>query len=218
MSAANSETSPAKRQGTMEATAKEGVEYLKEAGKETLLKAQGLVEENGTATNGDAAHQGSPEKQSTMKATAEEGAAVLESLGGAPDADAKTRAQAAAIDEAKADGAAAASPRKTKTMADTTEEAKKIVGDEELGETRSETKAAAAAEAAGAAGEGGGDSTSPTRPKRTSTIEATVKEGEALLDKTGGSDEPPAAKKTKTMDETVKEGEAFVNGGEKGAE
>ena len=77
-----------KRQGTMQATAEEGVEFLKRNAADDLVAAQGFdANENGNAKNG---HDATPVKTQTMEETTKEGEAFV---GDDVDPDVKTRSE-----------------------------------------------------------------------------------------------------------------------------
>ncbi|XP_050413586.1 uncharacterized protein LOC126828048 [Patella vulgata] len=150
------------RDGTMQVTAKEGIDLLKKEGCNRLLAAQGLISDVG---NSSSDKPGLP-RDGTMAVTAKEGEAVLDSLGGKPDADAATRGQQKKIEaiqkETKEDPPAK-KPKLAKdgTMVATAKEGKALVGGEKLGDTRQETKR----------------KSDKPQPKREGTIAKAVQEG-----------------------------------------
>ncbi|ESO85222.1 hypothetical protein LOTGIDRAFT_235897 [Lottia gigantea] len=198
------------RDGTMQVTAKEGIELLKSEGATKLLKAQGLISDAG-----DSSSKPSLERDGTMVVTAKEGEAVLDSMGGAPDPDAATRSQQKELEALKNEVAAEPPVKKPKlpkdgTMVATAKEGKALVGSEKLGDTRQETKKKA----------------DKPQPKRDSTIAKAVQEAKVLFPDTeinvnegrrtrSGNKPTPAPAKTPvkragTMQKTAKEGRAFL--------
>ncbi|XP_064598727.1 high mobility group protein hmg-12-like [Liolophura sinensis] len=194
------------RDGTMQVTAKEGIEYLQAAKKDTLLELQGLKP-------GDT---GAPSlaRAGTMAVTAKEGNALLgESK---PDADALTRGQQRKIDEISSEKipqSPAKKPRMSKdnTMVGTAKEAKALLGNEKLGDTRQETKA----------------KQKKTPVKRETTMAKTMKEAQDILvgatevgrrtrSQSRGDTKPSPPKRAGTMQSTAKEGKEFLKRGKKG--
>lgn len=195
------------RDGTMQVTAKEGVEYLKAAGKDTLLEMSGLAEP-------EPPKKAKLAKGVTMVGTAKEAERILGD--DRPDADALTRGQQKQIDVINKE--APPTPKKARlskdtTMAATAKEAKDyIIGNEKLGDTRQETKRKAA---------------KPSL-KKTNTIAKTIAEAAWTVPEIdvnegrktrsqakGGSPPKPSIKRDGTMQKTAKEGKAFVKKGKK---
>lgn len=238
------------RSGTMQVTAKEGIEYLEASGKDKLLEMQGLKD--------PAPEKPSVQRDSTMAVTAKEGEKLLGKE--KPDDDAKTRGQQHQIDNLKNEQLPAKKAKMAKgitmvgtakeaatllgddkpdadamtrgqqkqiealtketppspskkakmpkhtTMVGTAKEAKGILGNEKLGDTRAETKSKKG---------------KPAGPKRTSTIaktmeEATyvvpdinVEEGRRTRSQSKGG-EKPGMKRAGTMQNTAKEGKDFL--------
>ncbi|KAK3104403.1 hypothetical protein FSP39_001314 [Pinctada imbricata] len=110
------------RDGTMQVTAKEGVQYLESEGKTKLLEMQGL--------KGPEKDEPTLKRDSTMAATAKEADVLLGD--DKPDEDAKTRGQQAKIEEVKAETASPKKPKMAKgvTMVGTAKEADRILGDD----------------------------------------------------------------------------------------
>ncbi|XP_069112536.1 uncharacterized protein [Argopecten irradians] len=107
------------RDGTMQVTAKEGIEYLESAGKDRLLERQGLKESK--------PDKPTVARDGTMMVTAKEANALLGS--DKPDEDAKTRGQNVKIQEAKEEPPAKKSRMaKGVTMIGTAQEAEQILG------------------------------------------------------------------------------------------
>jgi len=154
------------RQSTMKATAKEGIAYLKDSGAGVLLEMQGLVQRE--KSDDEATVKLS--KNTTIVATTEEAKALLDSSGGAPDVDARTRGQQKQLDDISKESPPPKKLKRDTTVQQTTEDAKFVVGDEVLAETRAKTAQLKEATA-----------DSPPKPKRTVTMAATVKEGEAFV-------------------------------------
>ncbi|XP_071110088.1 uncharacterized protein [Haliotis cracherodii] len=199
------------RDGTMQVTAKEGIDYLESAGHDKLLKLQGLKPEEDAASGSN--KSGLP-RDSTMAVTAKEGEQFLEAAGGTVDADALTRSQQKKIEEIQSETSEEPSPKKPKmskegTMAVTAKEGKDLLNNEKLGDTRQETKARK------------GRAT----PKREGTMAKTMQEAKSLLgddDLSGGrrtrsrarGAAPPAkppVKRAGTMQKTAKDGKEFLN-------
>lgn len=198
------------RDGTMEVTAKEGIEFLKSEGKTRLLKAQGLVDEK----------PGLP-RAGTMVATAKEAERILD--GNKPDADAQTRGQNKQIEDMKKEAeppVKKAKLTKDTTMAATAKEAKALLSGEKLGDTRQETASE--------------KNKRKTPLKKNKTMSKTIEDAKTLLDEDvdvnagrktrsqsrGGDTPKPALKKANTMVNTAKEGKEFLKrgkGGKKGA-
>ncbi|KAL3862273.1 hypothetical protein ACJMK2_008255 [Sinanodonta woodiana] len=189
------------RDGTMQVTAKEGVQFLQAAGKDTLLEMQGLK---------------SAEEDSPVNTVDKEAKVLMGD--NAPDQDALTRGQQKKIEDIQNETASPAKkPRMTKnaTMVNTAKEGKALLEDEKLGDTRAETKA---------------KQEKPAAPKRDSTIKATVREAQYLLQSAAvdvsegrrtrsqsrGDAPKPAVKKAGTMQATAKEGKEFLQRGKKG--
>lgn len=116
----------------MQVTAKEGIDYLKSQGKDTLLEMQGLTEPQPEASSSKT----SVPRDSTMEATAKEAEAILADA--KIDPDAATRGQQKKIEEEKAEekekAAGGKRPRMAKgvTMAATAKEAKTLLGDAKI--------------------------------------------------------------------------------------
>lgn len=194
------------RDGTMQATAKEGISFLEAAGKTTLLEEQGLKDPEPDAPAKD--KKSKLAKGTTMIGTAKEAEKILGD--NKPDADAMTRGQQKQIDALNKE--APSTPKKAKltkdsTMAATAKEGKELLGNEKLGDTRQETKRK-----------------TPEKPavKKTNTIAKTiaeaawtvpdinVDEGRKTRSQTSGKPAPP--KRDGTMQKTAEEGKAFVKG------
>ncbi|KAK3580045.1 hypothetical protein CHS0354_028616 [Potamilus streckersoni] len=238
------------RDGTMQVTAKEGIGYLQAAGKDTLLEMQGLkpseedspmdtADKESDQLHGDnkpdpdsktRVDQKKIEKDAcepvtkkpkvakgiTMQATAKEAKAMMGD--NAPDQDALTRGQQKKIEDIQNEAVSPAKkPRMSKnvTMVNTAKEGKALLEDEKLGDTRAETKS---------------KQEKPAAPKRDSTIKATVREAQYLLQSAAvdvsegrrtrsqsrGEAPKPAVKKAGTMQATAKEGKEFLQRGKKG--
>lgn len=212
------------RDGTMQVTAKEGIDYLKSAGKDTLLEMQGLKEPEASSSKTSVA------RDSTMQATAKEAEDYI--LAGSKfDPDATTRGQQKKVEEiAEEKAASAKKPRMSKgvTMAATAKEAKGLLADTNIdpdATTRGQQKKM---------DEIADESVTPTKKPRMSkgvTMAATAKEAKVLL--AGGApdqdamtrgqqkkiedihSEKPSPKKPKmskntTMAATAKEGAALL--------
>ncbi|XP_033763306.1 uncharacterized protein LOC117344605 [Pecten maximus] len=108
------------RDGTMQVTAKEGIEYLEASGKDRLLERQGLKEPK--------ADKPVVARDGTMVATAKEADALLGN--NRPDDDAKTRGQNVKIQDMAKEEPPAKKPRMAKgvTMIGTAQEAEQILG------------------------------------------------------------------------------------------
>ncbi|KAL8578204.1 hypothetical protein ACOMHN_040965 [Nucella lapillus] len=217
------------RDGTMQVTAKEGIDYLKAEGKTKLLefqklegidylKAEGktkLLEFQGLAES-EASKPGLP-RDNTMAVTAKEGERLLETTGGAPDEDAQTRGQQRKLEEIKNETAPESPTKKARlakdsTMAVTAKEAKDLLGKEKLGDTRQETAR---------------KSTGKPSPKRGVTMAKTLEEAKYLLEgkevdvtegrRTRSQSKPapakPPVKRAGTMQNTTKEGKDFLKRG-----
>ncbi|CAC5406502.1 unnamed protein product [Mytilus coruscus] len=198
------------RDGTMQVTAKEGINYLESSGKETLLVMSGLKDPEPEPP----AKKTKLAKGTTMVGTAKEADRLLGD--NRPDADAMTRGQQKQIDAISKEPPS--TPKKAKlakegTMAATAKEAKELLGKEKLGDTRQETKR----------------KTPAAKPamKKTSTMAKTiaeaawtvpdinVEEGRKTRSQASGGTPKPAIKRDGTMQKTAKEGKAFVKSGKK---
>lgn len=198
------------RDGTMQVTAKEGINYLESSGKETLLVMSGLKDPEPEPPS----KKTKLAKGTTMVGTAKEADRLLGD--NRPDADAMTRGQQKQIDAISKEPPS--TPKKAKlakegTMAATAKEAKELLGKEKLGDTRQETKR----------------KTPAAKPamKKTSTMAKTiaeaawtvpdinVEEGRKTRSQASGGTPKPAIKRDGTMQKTAKEGKAFVKSGKK---
>ncbi|XP_063409245.1 uncharacterized protein LOC134692696 [Mytilus trossulus] len=197
------------RDGTMQVTAKEGIDYLESSGKETLLVMSGLKDPEPEPP----AKKTKLAKGTTMVGTAKEADRLLGD--NRPDADAMTRGQQKQIDAISKE--APSTPKKAKlakagTMAVTAKEGTDLLGKEKLGDTRQETKRKAPA--------------AKPAMKKTTTMEKTiaeaawtvpdinVDEGRKTRSQASGAAKP-AIKRDGTMQKTAKEGKAFVKAGKK---
>ncbi|KAK7093891.1 nucleolin-like [Littorina saxatilis] len=197
------------RDGTMQVTAKEGIDYLKSEGKTKLLEYQGLAQPT----------EDKPglQRDGTMAVTAKEGERLLESTGGAPDEDAQTRGQQRKIDDIKNETAPESPAKKAKLAKDTTmlvtaKEAKDLLGKEKLGDTRQDTAKRTANKPA---------------PKRAVTMAKTLEEAKYVLEgkevdvnegrRTRSQSKPappkPPVKRAGTMQKTAKEGKDYLKRG-----
>lgn len=198
------------RDGTMQVTAKEGINYLESSGKETLLVMSGLKDPEPEPPS----KKTKLAKGTTMVGTAKEADRLLGD--NRPDADAMTRGQQKQIDAISKEPPS--TPKKAKlakegTMAATAKEAKELLGKEKLGDTRQETKR----------------KTPAAKPamKKTSTMAKTiaeaawtvpdinVEEGRKTRSQASGGTPKPVIKRDGTMQKTAKEGKAFVKSGKK---
>ncbi|XP_076472263.1 uncharacterized protein LOC143301760 [Babylonia areolata] len=197
------------RDGTMQVTAKEGIDYLKSEGKTKLLEFQGLADPEPSKP--------ALPRDNTMAVTAKEGERLLDSTGGAPDEDAQTRGQQRKLEEIKNETAPEPPAKKAKlakdtTMVATTKEAKDLLGKEKLGDTRQETAR---------------KSSGKPSPKRGVTMAKTLEEAKYLLQgkevdvtegrRTRSQSKPapakPAVKRAGTMQNTAKEGKEYLKRG-----
>ncbi|XP_071945071.1 uncharacterized protein [Antedon mediterranea] len=170
-----------KRDGTMQVTAKEGIEYLKREGKEDLIPE--------TNSNGNTPDDDKPEipRDGTMQATLKDGKEFLESTGGQLPEEVRTRGDQEKLAEAEDDVPAVV---RDNTMVATAKAGDEFLGeDKPLGETRTQSKAIAEAQ-----DEENGEED----------------EDEDSKDEEEEEDEAVALKRTHTMAETLEEGEAFL--------
>lgn len=130
-------------------------------------------------------------RDSTMAVTAKEGEAFLEEHGGVHE-NAKTRAQQKEIEESEEDSATKL--KRTSTMAATAQEGSDLLGDKELGKTRSETATLKNAE------DEDRDEDEKDAPENS--------EEENDLEENGS--DKPAVKRDGTMTVTASEGEKFL--------
>jgi len=140
-------------------------------------------------------------RDNTMVATAKEGEAFLEATGGVAE-DAKTRAQQKELESTEE------VPKLTKdnTMVTTAKEGAEILGDDELGGTRAETKAIKDAEAAEEDEE---DEEEEDEEGEEEDDDDDEENGEEEAGDT--NDAPvPAVKRTHTMADTLQEGEEYL--------
>jgi len=187
------------RDGTMQVTAKEGIDYLKSEGKTRLLKAQGLVEDKPVVP-----------RDNTMVNTAKEAEVILGD--DKPDMDAQTRGQNKQIEELKNEPeppVKKAKLAKDSTMAATAKEAKTILAGEKLGDTRQVTS----------------DKKRKTPLKKESTMKKTLEEAKFVVgevdvnaarttrSQSRGDVPKPSLKKAGTMQNTAKEGKEFLKRG-----
>ncbi|XP_033095420.1 uncharacterized protein LOC117100000 [Anneissia japonica] len=176
-----------KRDGTMQVTAKEGIEYLKRQGKEDLVPETNANGDKTDSSNGD---KPAVPREGTMEATIKDGERFLESTGGELPEEVRTRGDQEKIDSEQKEESDLPPVVREGTMVATAKAGDEFLGDDKpLGETRQQSKAIADAEEEENGDEGENDEDSNEADE---------------------GDETAALKRTHTMAETLEEGEAFL--------
>ncbi|CAG5118468.1 unnamed protein product [Candidula unifasciata] len=182
------------RDGTMQVTAKEGIEYLKSQGKETLLKVQGLADDKASA-------QGQDTNDSAATARDEENG---------------KKADDATVEKKEEPPAKKTKLAKDNTMAATAKEGKTLLAGEKLGDTRQETATQKSRKAPLKK-----NSTIAKTVEEAKFVldgDVDVNSGRKTRSQSRGDAPKPAVKKAGTMQKTAKEGKEFLsrNKGKKG--